>query len=166
MDTQKLLATIKARIENKDTSAEELRNDAQTLLTQFERQHTYSQELSTRVELRLHAIEQDMELLEKENQRLRKNMISTYFERDACVGLLVRLAVAQGMRAGLAERSTEHGTEKLVILDLPSGQVSWEYMNTEAHLYDWLPPYPEPVLEQDAPSVYMKVMNPGLSGSP
>jgi hypothetical protein len=162
MDTQSQLAAIKARVENKETTLEQLRNDAQTLLAQFSRQQTYSQELTARVELRLHAIEQDMELLEQENQRLRRNAISTFFERDACVGLLIRLAVAQGMTAGLSQRETEHGTERLVVLDLPSGQVSWEYLDTEAHLFDWLPQYSGSVKDQEVTEIYSKVMNPGL----
>ena len=119
-------------------------------------------QLKSQVEARLAALEADMELLEAENTRLRTNTASTYFERDACVNLLIRLARAQGMKAGRAERAKAHGTEKLVVLDLPAGQVQWEYLEAEAHLFADLPQYTDPVQDLTIQEVYAKVMNPGI----
>jgi hypothetical protein len=113
-------------------------------------------------EARLNELEQDLVRLEAENSRLRTNTQSTYFERDACIGLIARMAVRLGLKAGCVQRQTELGLERRVVVDLPSGQVSWDYLEAEAHLFEWLPEYPAPVQEQSIQDIYMRVMNPGL----
>ncbi len=122
-------------------------------------------DLRTQVEAKLDHLEKDMILLEAENERLRKNTESTYFERDACVSLILQLAARLGMQTGKAERTTAHGIEKLVILDLPAGQVCWEYLPAEAHLFEALPEYTDSIQQQSIGDIYAKVMNPGLSVS-
>lgn len=119
-------------------------------------------EFRIQVEARLNALEDDLTLLEAENTRLRKNTESTYFERDACVGLILQMATRLGLTAGRTTRETAAGTEQLVVLDLPAGQVCWEYMPAEAHLFAALPPYTGSVAEQTPAEIYTTVMNPGF----
>ena len=104
---------------------------------------------------RLSNLETDMNRLIAENERLIKLRDSAYVELDACLGLLMKLAVQQGMIAGVAKGNT-------AVLNLPVGQVAWEFGETEAHLFENLPPYTSSLEEMDAVEKYRRVMNPGI----
>ena len=67
-----------------------------------------------------------------------------YLERNQCVALIARMATALGYWAGKAKTAIDGWSEDwhgCVYIDLPAGQVSWHYHDTQAHLFDWLPPY-------------------------
>ncbi len=107
---------------------------------------------------RLDVIESDMQKLVAENLRLIRERESAFVELDSCVGLIMQLAVANGLKAGLANENT-------VVLDLPSGQVSWHFEASEAHLFEFLPEYDQPIEEIDVLEKYRRVMNPNLISS-
>jgi hypothetical protein len=110
-------------------------------------------------------IEADMERLDQENARLRAVARSTYFERDACVGLIGQLAQALGLPAGTCRAQIEAELQNRVIVDLPVGQVSWEYLDEDGHLFSNLPEYSQPVEAQSIQENYKRVMNSGVGQS-
>ena len=128
------------------------------LLAEVERLADWVGDFSKGIERKLQGLEKDHARLDEDNARLRRNVTSTYFERDACVGLIARLAERAGFRVGTKP------TEPLprVVVDLPVGQVCWEYDPSEAHLFDWLPVYPGEIEEQSTQELYARVMNPHL----
>ena len=107
---------------------------------------------------KLDTLENDMERLAAENVRLIRERESTYVELDTCVGLIAQLAVANGLAAGVAKGNT-------VVIDLPGGQVSWTFAESEAHLFEGLNEYSKPIEEIDVLEKYRRVMNPGLNHS-
>lgn len=67
-----------------------------------------------------------------------------YLERNQCVALIARMAHALGYWAGTAKTAIEGWSEDwhgCTYIDLPAGQVSWHYHDSQAYLFDWLPPY-------------------------
>mgnify|MGYP007080469071 CR=1 FL=1 len=156
-------SALKSRVESGETSEADIRRDAVTLLSEVMRLTFLTNDLSAQALEKLSSIEDDLVRLEKDIERLRGIVKSTYFERDASIGLLARMATGLGMKSGRIERTTEHGVERRVIVDLPSGQVSWEYLEPEAHLFEALPIYEGALEERSVQDTYMTVMNPGLS---
>ena len=109
----------------------------------------------TELYLKLNRIEDNMNRLLAENEKLIILRDAAYVERDACVALAARLAQAQGMTVGVV------GTETVVV-ELPSGQVSWEFGASEAHLFEMLPPYTGEIEVLEPVDQYRRVMNPGI----
>jgi hypothetical protein len=103
---------------------------------------------------KLDRIERNMQLLLAENEKLIILRDSAFVERDACIGLAAQLAVAHGLTVGVSENT--------VVLDLTGGQVSWEFGESEAHLFGMLPPYAGQIEELDPVEKYRRVMNPGI----
>ena len=95
-----------------------------------------------------------MQRLVIENTRLIYERESANVERDACVALLLQVAVAHGLKAGVANGN-------IAVLELPCGQVSWPFEESESHLLSMLPEYQNEIEEMDAPEKYRRVMNPG-----
>lgn len=139
-----------------------VREDVLALIDEVGKLTDATRKLSANAEAKLKSLEQDMHRLEAENARLRKIADSGYVERDACIGLLARMAVRLGLKTGTAEIQSPAGTERRVIVDLPSGQVSWDYLDTEAHLFESLPQYGDPVETLAVQDTYARVMNPQL----
>ncbi len=106
------------------------------------------------IQKKLDGLEKDMHRLLAENARLIRERESAYVERDSCLGLAMQLAVAHGYTAGVKNNT--------VIVDLPCGQVSWEFEESEAHLFENLPEYQKPIEEMTAVEKYRRVMNPGI----
>lgn len=83
-----------------------------------------------------------------------------YLERNRCVALLARMALAMGLRAGLAKTAIEgwspdwHGC---VYIDLPTGQASWHYHDSQAELFAGLPEYAAPWDGHDTPTKYERL---------
>lgn len=83
-----------------------------------------------------------------------------YLERNQCVALLARMAIALGLNAGKARTAIEgwsadwHGC---VYIDLPTGQVSWHFHETQEHLFASLPPYTAQWDGHDTPEKYSRV---------
>jgi len=126
------------------------------LVSEVKRLRQYTLDYNASISQKIDTIEENMLLLEAENQRLLFAKGIVYVERDACIGLIAQLAMGHGFRAGTAPGNK-------VVVDLPSGQVSWEFNETEAHLFSELPPYPNLVEELPIEETYRRVMNPGLS---
>ncbi len=172
MLTKAQLEEIKSRIaQGRDASPEVLLEDRVVLLAEVERLLKFVETFSTRVNAQLDILENDMVLLDQDNQRLRKNSRSSDFERDACIGLIAKMAVALKIPVGTQRTASveldENGKESQqiqnrVILDLPSGQVAWEYLESEAHLFETLPAYPRALESQSIQENYLKIMNPNL----
>lgn len=168
-DIAKICARVEAASKNGGDTV--LLDDARTLLLEVARLGALNESFTQNLMARVDAWSDDMETLEKENARLRRNTESTYFERDACVGLIARLARIQGFKVGkgkfeVAETGADGApTSQLqnrVVVDLPSGQVSWEYFDAEAHLFESLPEYDQALQPQTVGETYLKVLNPDL----
>ncbi len=144
-------------------SDESIRNDVVALMVEFEKLTSLTRLLAEKTEEKLMSLEKDMLKLEEENQALRANNQGVYVQRDSCIALLARMATGLGLKAGTTEVDTASGKERRVVVDLPSGQVSWEFLPDEAHLFEALPGYAESVEAQSIQDTYARVMNPGLS---
>jgi hypothetical protein len=142
--------------------------DSVALVAEIKRLARLIVEHGARVEASLSSLESDMFRLEDENARLRSLRDSAYVERDACVSLLARLALAQGLDAG-THRTTSVSTttaslpENRVVVDLPSGQVSWDFLDADSHLFEALPQYRKSVEALEIQEIYARVLNPGLA---
>lgn len=92
-----------------------------------------------------------------------------YLERNRCVALIARMALASGWRAGIARTAIEgwsadwHGC---VYVDLPTGQVSWHYHDSQAHLFADLPAYTGAWDGHDTPEKYRRVAEAFPGGLP
>ena len=85
-----------------------------------------------------------------------------YLERNQCVALIARMAHALGYWAGTAKTAIEGWSEDwhgCVYIDLPAGQVSWHYHDTQSYLFDWLPPYCADWDGHDTPEKYRRVLD-------
>lgn len=103
---------------------------------------------------KLNTLEEDMERLAKENERLIAMRESSDLERDACISLMVKLANKLGFVVGVVNKN--------VVLELKSGQVSWDFEESEAHLFEELPVYTKAIEEIDLVEKYRRVMNAGI----
>ena len=115
-----------------------------------------SQEIAQKIS----SLESDMERLAAENLRLVREREGVYVELDTCVSLIAKLAVVHGFTAGIVKK------QNLIVVDLPVGQVSFEFLPSEDHLFEGLPEYLRPVEVLDNREKYRRVMNPGLDLSP
>ncbi len=145
--------------------------EAKVFLQELDRVKVLLDSYTNEVNSKLEVIESDMTLLEKENARLRSVTDSTYFERDACVGLISKMARQIGIPVGTLQQSVEVSAsdgqasaqlEYRVVMDLPSGQVSWDYLASEAHLFEDLPAYANTLEDQTIQQNYSKILNPNL----
>jgi hypothetical protein len=69
---------------------------------------------------------------------------AAYRERNACVALIARMALALGLKAGIRRDNGETVRPEfrnLVYIDLPNGQISWHVADTDMDLFEGLPPY-------------------------
>lgn len=69
---------------------------------------------------------------------------AAYAERNQCVALIGRMAVALGWQVGVGEHpksdtSWEADWRTVLFIQLPAGQVSWHFHDSERHLLDGLP---------------------------
>lgn len=61
----------------------------------------------------------------------KKKINGAYTERNMCISLIVRMAIAQGLKTGVRP-DTEW---PVVFVELPSGQVSWHIPSEEFHKF-------------------------------
>jgi hypothetical protein len=130
--------------------------DAQKLVNEIDRLNRRFSDYSTSVDQKLDAVENSMLELEAENARLVFAKAAAFAERDTCVALIAQLSAANGLRVGTLP-------DNRVIVDLPSGQVSWEFNDSEGHLFLSHPGYSDPLEDMTIEEKYRRVMNPGLS---
>lgn len=115
----------------------------------------YVRDYNATITAKMDGLEENLTAFEEENSRLRTLKDCLSVERDSCIGLIARLAQQAGYKVGKTTAST-------VAVDLPSGQVSWQYEASEAHLFEGLPDYEGTIEELDIIEKYRRVMNPGI----
>jgi hypothetical protein len=88
---------------------------------------------------------------------------TAYSERNMLVAALARTALHLGWRAGIRRHEPdpdptwEEDWKNVVIIDLPTGQVSWHYRDGERGLFDELPPYAGIWDGHDTPTKYLRL---------
>lgn len=115
----------------------------------------YVRDYNASISAKMDGLEENLTAFEEENTRLRTVKDCLSVERDSCIGLIAQLAKLAGYKVGRAEGN-------VVAVDLPSGQVSWQYQPTEAHLFEALPAYEGAIEGHDIVENYRRVMNPGI----
>ena len=84
-----------------------------------------------------------------------------YLERNKCVALIARMALAQGLTAGVARTAIDGWSDDwhgCVYIDLPTGQVSWHYHDSQSSLFYGLPKYNGAWDGHDTPEKYARVL--------
>lgn len=87
------------------------------------------------------------ERAERQAADLKEQKDAAYHERDQIVALLARMALALGCRAGIRphepnpDPTWDDDWKNVVVIDLPTGQVTWHYHDSERPLFASLPPY-------------------------
>jgi len=90
-----------------------------------------------------------------ELEALRQQKDGAYFERNQVVA-----ALAKCFPSGVAKTSIEGWSEDwhgCVYIDLPTGQVSWHFHDSQAYLFKDLPPYAGAWDGHDTPEKYRRV---------
>lgn len=79
---------------------------------------------------------------------LRASRDAAYSERNQVLALLARMALRVGWRAGVGEHPAEDKDKDweadwrtILFVDLPTGQASWHFHDSEKHLLAGLPRY-------------------------
>jgi hypothetical protein len=104
---------------------------------------------------------------EAEIDRLRAKKDNAYFERNKCVTLIAKMALALGFKAGIAQhdpddKDWEDDWRTVIYIDLPSGQVSWHFHDSHIHLLDGLPIYDGSWDGHSTEIKYERVLSPGV----
>lgn len=79
---------------------------------------------------------------EVERDEMERRKDNAYLERNQCVALIARMAVALGHQACVTRTAIEGWSEDwhgCVYINLPTGQVSWHFHDSQRHLFDGLP---------------------------
>jgi hypothetical protein len=92
---------------------------------------------------------------------------AVYEERQKCISLIARMAIALGLTAGLGKHeesdlSWEKDWCNIVYIDLPSGQVSWHIHDSDLPLFSFLPSYDRPWDGHSTEEKYNRVTEPKL----
>ena len=143
MNAMQALLT-KARAELTQRTAElEAANDKVQFLEKKNRNLLDSENLTLKVkadqDVRLADLQAELERVRGELAKMRERKDGAYLERNRVVA-----ALASCFPSGISRTAIEgwhddwHGC---VYIDLPTGQVSWHYHDSHAHLFAHLPPY-------------------------
>ncbi len=101
----------------------------------------------TRLTAALAAAEARAEKAEARVAELEGEKNAAYRERDQIVALLARMALAAGWTSGLRRHEPDpdpawdEDWKNVVAIDLPTGQVTWHFHDSERPLFHSLPPY-------------------------
>ena len=82
-----------------------------------------------------------------------------YLERNKCVALIARMALAMGLKAGRAKTAIEGWSEDwhgCIYIDLPAGQASWHFHDSQLSLFIDLPQYAGAWDGHDTPEKYRR----------
>ncbi|MGK5087196.1 hypothetical protein WDW86_06525 [Bdellovibrionota bacterium FG-2] len=129
--------------------------DVAKLIAEVERLRGQVQNYNVSITQKIDTIESDMENLIEENSRLVGVKEGLSVERDACIALMARLARTNGINTGVTTNNT-------VVIDLPAGQVNWQFSADETHLIETLPTYERTIEDISIEEKYNRVMNPGI----
>jgi hypothetical protein len=71
---------------------------------------------------------------------------NAYKERNACIAGMAKMALMQGWNVGTRPHQPEDDNweedwRNVVMINLPTGQVSWHYHDSDEYLFSFLPPY-------------------------
>ena len=102
-------------------------------------------------------LEAENAALKVELAEVKANKDNVYLERNKVVSALARL-----FPSGIAETVIEGWNEEwhgCVYIDLPTGQVSWHYHDSQAYLFAHLPPYAKPWDGHDTEEKYRRVLS-------
>ncbi len=94
--------------------------------------------------------------------RLTKQKDEAYSERDQCVAALAKMATLLGWPAGVGEHPAadtdwDADWRTIVFIDLPTGQASWHFHDSEKPLLDGLPDYDGPWDGHTTPEKYERL---------
>lgn len=93
--------------------------------------------------------------LERELADMEARKDGAYEERNKVVAALAKLFPSGVARTAIEGWSEDwHGC---VYIDLPTGQVSWHFHDSQAHLFAGLPPYTKPWDGHDTPEKYRRL---------
>lgn len=86
------------------------------------------------------------EILYKRIQELHDKQDEIYRERNQCISLICRLAMALGLNVGIGEhintdRVMDSKFLNVVYVDLPSGQCGWHIPEHDMPMFEFLPKY-------------------------
>lgn len=89
---------------------------------------------------------------------------AVYAERNLCVSLLCKMALALGLHAGIGIDPTEPDPnwKHVAFIDLPSGQVSWHIHMDELPLFKEAPLYSRVYDGHSTEEKYRRVREPKL----
>jgi hypothetical protein len=93
-------------------------------------------------------------------QQLREQKDAAYLERNQCVALIARMAVAMGLPVAVTKTAIEGWSEDwhgCIFIGLPTGQVSWHFHDSQAHLFEALPHREQVWDGHDTPEKYRRV---------
>ncbi len=96
----------------------------------------------------------------QEVQELRDKKDAAYLERNQCVALIARMAVAMGLPVAVTKTAIEGWSEDwhgCIFIGLPTGQVSWHFHDSQAHLFEGLPHREQAWDGHDTPEKYRRV---------
>jgi hypothetical protein len=87
-----------------------------------------------------------MEKLQEQLAEALKAKDAAYGERNQALALLARMARNMGWRAGVGQHPEEDTAwepdwRTILFVNLPTGQASWHFHDSERHLLAGLPPY-------------------------
>lgn len=90
---------------------------------------------------------------------------SLYAERNLCVSLLCKMALALGLSCGIGidEAEPDPLWKHVAFIDLPSGQVSWHVHSDELPNFRGVPLYSRPYDGHSTDEKYARVRDPKLS---
>lgn len=134
-------------------------DDVSKLIGEIDRLNKVISDYKTSVNEKLDIVDNQLLELEAENERLRKAKEITYIELHACVGLIAQMAKALGYKTGVC---SDANLGNIVAINLPSGQVSWDFPDSESHLFSNLDAYELPLENLAIEEKYFRVMNPQI----
>lgn len=85
---------------------------------------------------------------------------AAYFERNQCVALIARMALALGHDVAVTKTVIDGWSEDwhgCIYIELPTGQVSWHFHDSQAYLFEGLPSVPAVWDGHDTPEKYRRV---------
>lgn len=95
-----------------------------------------------------------------EAEDIRAQKDAAYLERNQCVALIARMSLALGLRVCVTKTAISGWSEDwhgCVYITLPTGQVSWHFHDSQAHLFAGLPTGAESWDGHDTPEKYRRV---------
>lgn len=102
-----------------------------------------------------------LSLAQEQVTDLRNRKNAAYAERNRCVALIARMALAMGLRVGVKRTAIEGWSDDwngCVYIDLPTGQVSWHFHDSQAAWFEALPDYDGDWDGHDTDEKYARVM--------